>query len=748
MAERVRYFQGRRCCEGRAPVWDYLYEGGVGAVGGPLTDDEKVAISAVENYGGTFRAGHPPQLMPMEHTNLVNWNRPIFMGAADSWGAPFNRNLPRLNSFADLPSLHNPDIGPQNGLPHHQQTLDFQARERAKRVPFTNFRIVYNEATGQHRVQILWCRRCGPDAWEQFCSDLSRTFTEMVPVIRGIAMVCSYIPVFGTAVAFLINTTTSLVEGQSLDAAFLDGIGGALPGQPVSGMAFTAARSIIKGDRFDQLGIQTALAALPVDQHLQKVIGAAVEIAIRVARGDNLATAALDQIRAQLPDSAKKAMDRARRACNGENVGGMLSADAMAAARNAAAKGEGAVNAFVAQAGFQEAMDSIPPELRDAIKAGIVVGVIEVKNRQFIGTFGSVPERNVPANETHLQKGQRLIAAGAKYNGRLVSDILKGSSFAIAIEQFDALSGTWGKRTVTYKANGPFAANERPLTDAWRRGFTIALGACEGSSERGPGQSAVYQTMAESGGRDGFDAGQAVAWWRTKFEIEIQGFNATGVNASSAASRLQFAPATPPGSLDSQAQATAAYDAAIPRAFAIPRQEPLVTPPALDAELFRALAAKGQSIVRGDPLLAAMREREPDELSRIGFDVGVAIGDNDTAWGPGKQGRIDRLPAPQKNSAERAAHFAVERNARAEFALVGAAIAQRDLRPEIVSARAAEPPGHFTLGFDIATALFGSVALGGRGHTAQGPGSDAIRKSLRPEAIRGFDASVRLYMGR
>jgi hypothetical protein len=34
-------------------------------------------------------------------------------------------------------------------------------------------------------------------------------------------------------------------------------------------------------------------------------------------------------------------------------------------------------------------------------------------------------------------------------------------------------------------------------------------------SERGPGQLAVYQTLAETGGRDGFDAGQAVQYDRT-----------------------------------------------------------------------------------------------------------------------------------------------------------------------------------------------------------------------------------------
>jgi hypothetical protein len=539
----ARYFRGQACCDGRAPVWGYLYEINMGAIGGPLSDDETVAILAVANYGGTFKVGHPSQLMPMEHTNLVDWNRPIFMSAANSWGPPFNRDLPRLNCFADLPSLPNPDVGPQNGLPHHQQTLDYQARERAKQVLFTNFRIVYDEMTGRHAAQILWCEGCRAeeDPWGDFVSDLGATFTEMVPVIRGIAMVCSYVPVLGTGVAFLINTATSLAQGQSLDAAFLDGFGLALPGQPMSGTAFTAVRSLVNGDRIDKAAVQTALAALNVDPLVRDAVGTAVEIAIGIARGNTLTNIALEQFRERLPESGKKAMDIARRACAGENVGGILSEETMAAARNAAAQGEDAVNSFIAQAGFECAMGDLPPELQGAVKTGIMVGVIEGKDNQFVGTFGSVAEANAPVNETYLQKGQRLIDSGVKYGGMRLSDIVMGRAFTIAIDVYDALNGVWGKRNIRYKADGPWAADERPLTDAWRRGFTIALGVCQGSSMRGPGQTAVYQTMAEAGGRDGFDAGQAVAWWMTTHDIQHLVFSATETTSGGAASRIQDA---------------------------------------------------------------------------------------------------------------------------------------------------------------------------------------------------------------
>jgi hypothetical protein len=77
------------------------------------------------------------------------------------------------------------------------------------------------------------------------------------------------------------------------------------------------------------------------------------------------------------------------------------------------------------------------------------------------------------------------------------------------------------------------------ITDAWRRGFTIAIGVCEGSSKRGPGQDAAYQTMAEKAGRDGFDAGQAVQFSRTiDGDIGMATISTTPEISSSAAHKL------------------------------------------------------------------------------------------------------------------------------------------------------------------------------------------------------------------
>jgi hypothetical protein len=160
------------------------------------------------------------------------------------------------------------------------------------------------------------------------------------------------------------------------------------------------------------------------------------------------------------------------------------------------------------------------------------------------------------------------------------------------------------------------------------------------------------------------------------------------------------------------------------------------------------LAEKGSLIVSAEMLLTAMRDLEPDGPSRLGFEIGVAIGADQTAWGPGKQAMIDSLPETEKNSAERSAHFVVARNANAKFDSAGVSIAERETRAELIAARSAEPAGYYTLGFDIGAGIFASVARGGAGYTLPGRLSANICNSLPLPGVRGFDAAMRLYMGR
>ena len=194
------------------------------------------------------------------------------------------------------------------------------------------------------------------------------------------------------------------------------------------------------------------------------------------------------------------------------------------------------------------------------------------------------------------------------------------------------------------------------------------------------------------------------------------------------------------------AKMPAAFAAATNQKF--PQGIPPTPMPELDRGLVGVYAARGQRIASADPLLSAMRDLQPEGPARTGFEIGVAIGDDDTLWGPGKQRDIDNLPVTERGTADTSAHFIVDRNATAEFGVKGVAIAKNETRPEVVAARKAELPGYYTLGFDVATGMFGNKTLGGAAHTAEGPGSAKMRDSLHAEGIRGFKTALAIYMGK
>ena len=373
--------------------------------------------------------------------------------------------------------------------------------------------------------ELLWCQKCETPL-EATWSDI----LEALPIAaRGIAMIASYIPVYGTALSFIINTTVSLAEGESIDQSLLDGIGGALPGQPTSGMAFNMAVAIGKGERIDRIAID----ALPLDKSVRDILKVADDVVFGIASGQNVTDVVYRTVHNTLPPEAQRGMDLARRVINGENIPEMVLSEAEqvvvdrvrtnAAGVLNAAKGQGAAamsaaeakvdamfNQYAAEFGYQMALDRLSSDGRGWVQLGVTGGASLRASTQFIGTFGTIPESNKPVNDSYEAKGKRLIASGIKYRTRLVSDILKGTTFSIVIDFFNSLNSVWTKRGMKYT-----------ITDAWRRGFTIAIGVCEGSSERGPGQLAVYQTLAEEGGRAGFDAGQAVqfqphALWRPR----------------------------------------------------------------------------------------------------------------------------------------------------------------------------------------------------------------------------------------
>ncbi len=160
-----------------------------------------------------------------------------------------------------------------------------------------------------------------------------------------------------------------------------------------------------------------------------------------------------------------------------------------------------------------------------------------------------------------------------------------------------------------------------------------------------------------------------------------------------------------------------------------------------------ALAAKGPAIAGQDPLAVELREQQPDDATRRGFDIGMAAAEGQTEWGPGKQRTLDSLPSrAEREGFKVATSFSLERNRYAERAAVGAQIAAAD--EAVAEARNAEVDPFYRLGFDIATAIFGDKARGAQGNTATGPGSLGIRNSLSAAGQSGFNAAVAFHLSR
>jgi hypothetical protein len=227
------------------------------------------------------------------------------------------------------------------------------------------------------------------------------------------------------------------------------------------------------------------------------------------------------------------------------------------------------------------------------------------------------------------------------------------------------------------------------------------------------------------------------------------GRSATDPAGDTAASVGRTRPSAPAGPAQSTCErAAAARDRNSPAASALAAKcvaEGGTLPPPAGVDL-AALAARGEEIAAADPLVLELRASLPTGSQQRGFDIGLGASAGHTEWGPGKQRTLDSLPPAEQEGFRAAISIVLDRNRHAELAGVGSAIAEGD--GEVAAERRREADARFTLGFDIATGIFGDPAQGARGNTATGPGSLGIRNGLGPAAQRGFDAAVALHLAR
>jgi hypothetical protein len=156
------------------------------------------------------------------------------------------------------------------------------------------------------------------------------------------------------------------------------------------------------------------------------------------------------------------------------------------------------------------------------------------------------------------------------------------------------------------------------------------------------------------------------------------------------------------------------------------------------------LAARGAILASGDQLVAELRRRQP-AANRRGFDIGMGAAEGQKEWGPAKEKVLASLNPAEQQGFKVAVSFSLDRNRNAQFAAIGAAIAQSD--PVVASARISDPEVRAWLGFDIASGIYGDPAKGGQSRTS-GYQPLAIREQLSLPAKRGFDASKELHLSR
>jgi hypothetical protein len=159
-----------------------------------------------------------------------------------------------------------------------------------------------------------------------------------------------------------------------------------------------------------------------------------------------------------------------------------------------------------------------------------------------------------------------------------------------------------------------------------------------------------------------------------------------------------------------------------------------------------ALAVEGAALAAADVLATSLRESLGEGEGRRGFDIAMAAAQGQTEWGPGKQKILESLSGEAQMGFKTAISYLFDLNRYVERARIGLHIAELD--PEVAEHRSADGDARFTLGFDIASAIFGDSALGAQGNTAAGPGSLGIRNSLSAPAQRGFDAAMKFHLSR
>ena len=147
---------------------------------------------------------------------------------------------------------------------------------------------------------------------------------DVVADVRDVApyvqTVIAVVPGVGPVVSGAISAGLALASGQPIDQALLAGVRGAIPGGALGAAVFDVAVAAAEGRPI----ADAALAALPIPATAKRALGSALAVVQKVANGERVDSALIDEAIAALPPQAQEAARAARELAGGANLGDVL----------------------------------------------------------------------------------------------------------------------------------------------------------------------------------------------------------------------------------------------------------------------------------------------------------------------------------------------------------------------------------------------------------------------------------------
>jgi hypothetical protein len=303
----------------------------------------------------------------------------------------------------------------------------------------------------------------------------------------------------GQAAATSFDAGVSIAQGKGADQVVVDVTRSYINqmGGSAALAAFDTGIALGYGKTLQEAGYVGLQTFVRGNDGMEKVLN----FVEQVGRAKNLGMALQESLESDLAHDFLRAV----------NVGG-ISADVdivlkpcIDAIRDNAALLQSPAGALAKEWGIDEAIIREAQALMRSGNGNIDEGMLTNLKKRQIGPMFDFSEHNASTNDGYAAKGRSIINSGAKWKGRLLSDIVNSNVFWII--------------TGVLKGGVEMPHIEREqvmfeIDDAWKRGFEIAIGFCEGSWVVDAEQQRV-ETSLSPATKGGFTAGQEVQFNRT-----------------------------------------------------------------------------------------------------------------------------------------------------------------------------------------------------------------------------------------